>query len=79
MVVVEKIFEIFRQKSDFYPFLRVSIVLKPSKMILREKLGQETLFSGFLNTGAQREKEQFLVALIIFLLLYRFKGPLFVT
>ena len=51
MVVVEAIFEIFRQKSDFWPVLRVPIVLKSSKMDSTEKIGVGALFSEVLKVA----------------------------
>ena len=49
MVVVEAIFEIFRQKSDLKPVLRVPIVLKPSKMDSMSKIRTRNDISGILR------------------------------
>ena len=48
VVVVETIFEIFRQDSDFWSFLRGLIVLKPSKMDSTSKIRVGNIISRIL-------------------------------
>ena len=65
VLVVEAIFEIFRQKSDFKPILRVPIVLKPSKMDSTSKIGVGASFSGFLSVcwGSRERSNQVVVVI----------------